>query len=265
MALIRVKSAGRVIEILEILAAHQQGMQHKDIAEGLLIPKGSLTKLLANLVESRYLSFDPAAKTYRLGSGVLALADAYLSGLDIVQAAQPIVRRLVARTGESVSLQVLEGRFAVVVHRQYGNQPMSFRLGIGARIPLYATASGKVLLAFSSREVIDAYLSAVELKPLTRATITDPALLLRELESIRSSGIAYSRQEQFEGLSSTAAPVFGLNRRATASMTIMYLNVRTPEIDWSVVENALREAADELSDRLGYRKGGLVRERCSRS
>jgi DNA-binding IclR family transcriptional regulator len=259
MAITKVKSASRVIQILDLLAFNKYGMHHKDLAEDLKIPKGSLTKLLANLVESRYLSFDPSSKSYKLGARVLGLANSYVSGLDVVQAAQPIVRNLVAKTDESASLVVLDGISALVVHRQYGNQPMSFRLGIGARIPLYATASGKALLAFMPKAEIDAYLSSVELKPLTHATITDSVILLRELDSIRAKGVAYCRQERFEGLSAIAVPVFGLHGRVSASLTVMYLNVRTPTINLSTLESALRKAADELSVCLGFQKDEFKR------
>lgn len=259
MTLIEVKSASRVVQILELLASSRCAMQHKNIVEELSIPKGSLTKLLANLVDSGYLSFDSASKTYKLGPRVLTLADSYLSSLDIVQTAQPIVRNLVAKTGESCSLAVLDGNSALVVHRQYGHQPMSFRLGIGARIPLYATASGKALLAFLSKEEIEGYLSSVELKPLTHATITDPSILLRELESVRSEGVAYSRQDRFEGLAAIAAPVFRLDGSVDAAIAVIYLNIRSGLIDFSALKDALGEASDELSKCLGFQRSGLKR------
>jgi DNA-binding IclR family transcriptional regulator len=259
MSVIKIKSASRVVEILELLAESKQGMKHKDIAEELAIPKGSLTKLLANLIDGRYLVFDSASKVYKLGSRVLELADSYLSGLDIVQTAQPIVRNLVARTGESCSLAVPDGNFAQVVHRQYGSQPMSYRLGVGARIPLYATASGKALLAYFSKKEMDEYLSSVELRPLTHATITDPEALLRELECVRAEGLAYSRQEQFEGLAAVAAPVFRSNGSIAASVTVMYLNIRSVSIDFSSLKDALWAACDELSTCLGFRRSGVKR------
>jgi DNA-binding IclR family transcriptional regulator len=259
MSVIRIKSASRVVEILELLAESRHGMKHKDIAEGLCIPKGSLTKLLANLVDRRYLTFEPASRVYKLGSRVLALADSYLSSLDIVQTAQPIVRMLVEKTGESCSLAVLDGNAALVVHRQYGIQPMSYRLQIGARIPLYATASGKALLAYWSKEDIETYLSSVELKPLTHATITDPAALLRELETIRAEQIAYCHQEQFEGLAAMAAPVFRRDGSVSASLALIYLNVRSGSLKGPEVKDALRAASEELSTRLGFQRGGFRR------
>jgi IclR family KDG regulon transcriptional repressor len=253
MTSIRVKSASRVIQILELLASNKYGMQHKRIVEELEIPKGSLTKLLANLLDTGYLSLDSGSKTYKLGPRVLALANSYLSGLDIVQIAQPILRNLAEKTGESVSLAVPDGNSALVVHRQYGSQPMSFRLGMGARIPMYATASGKAILAFLPKEKVEDYLSSEELKALTNWTITDPSSLLHELERVRNQGFAYSRQEQFEGLAAIAAPVFRSEGYVAGSVTVMYLNVRSETIHFHVLETALKEAANELSECLGYR------------
>jgi len=229
-------------------------MQHKRIVEELDIPKGSLSKLLSDLLDTGYLSFEPSTKTYKLGSRVLALANSYLSGLDIVQSAQPILRSLVEKTGESVSLAVPDGTSALIVHRQYGIQPMSFRLGMGARIPMYATASGKAMLAFFPKEKIEEYLSSVELKALTHSTITDPSSLLRELDRIRKRGLAHSRQEQFEGLAAISAPVFRSDGYLAGAVTVMYLNIRSESIQVHVLEAALLEAANELSECLGCRK-----------
>jgi DNA-binding IclR family transcriptional regulator len=258
MASTKVKSASRVIQILELLGSNKYGMQHKRMVDDLEIPKGSLTKLLANLLDTGYLSFDPGSKTYKLGSRVLALANSYLSGLDIVQAAQPILRNLVEKTEESASLAVPDRNSALIVHRQYGSQPMSFRLGLGARIPMYATASGKAILAFLPKEKVEDYLSSVELKALTHSTITDPSSLLRELERVRVQGLAYSRQEHFEGLAAIAAPVFRSDGYVAGSVTVMYLNIRSESIQVHVLETALKEAANELSECLGYRMNRSV-------
>lgn len=252
--MIKIKSANRVLEILELLASNRYGMKHKDIAEKLDIPKGSLSKLLNNLTDVGYSAFDAATKTYKLGSRVLGLADSYLSGLDVVQVAQPILRSLVTKTGESCSLAVPDGNAALVVHRQYGSQPMHYRLGIGARIPLYATASGKTILAFLSKEEIEQYMSKVELRPLTQATITDPAVLLRELETVRSELFAYSRQERFEGLSAMAVPVFRMDGSVAASVALIYLNTRSESVNGSDTKDAIREASAELSKCMGFQE-----------
>jgi len=89
---------------------------------------------------------------------------------------------------------------------------------------------------------------------LTRATITDASSLLRELESVRLEGIAYCWQEQFEGLSAVAAPVFRVNGRVGGAIAVMFLNIRGESIDFSALKGALREASDALSGHLGFRR-----------
>lgn len=248
----KIKSANRVIGILELLAPSGSGMKHKKIAEELDIPKGSLTKLLANLIDSSYLTFDSENKTYKLGSRILTLANSYISNLDIAQAAQPIIRDLVAKTDESCYLTIRDRNSALLVYRKYGKQPMSLRLEIGARIPLYATASGKAILAFLPKQEVDNYFSSVELRPFTHSTITDPATLLHELELVRSEQIAYSHEEQFEGLAGIAAPIFRSDGNVVASITIVYLSIRSKSVDVAAVKTALREASGELSKYLGF-------------
>ena len=252
MSTVIIKSANRVIEILELLASCDNGMKHKKIAEELNIPKGSLTKLLTNRVDRAYLTSDSEKKTYKLGSRVLTLANSYISNLDIAQAARPIIRHLVAKTDESSCLTILDRNSALLIYRKYGNQPMSLRLEIGARIPLYATASGKAMFAFLSKQEIDNYLSSVELRPFTHSTITDPAILLREFELIRSERMAYSQEEQFEGLSAIAAPIFRWNGSVIASISVLYLSIRSKSVNMAAVKSALREASDELSKCLGF-------------
>ena len=99
----------------------------------------------------------------------------------------------------------------------------------------------------------------MELTLLTHATITDPAGLQRELETVRSEEVAYSRQEQFEGLAAVAAPVFRSNGSVPASITIMYLNIHSGPIDLPALKHALWAASDELSTCLGFQRGGFMR------
>jgi len=136
---------------------------------------------------------------------------------------------------------------------------MHYRLGIGARIPLYATASGKTILAFLSKREIEQYISKEELRPLTQATITDSAVLLRELETVRSELLAFSRQERFEGLSAMAVPVFRMDGCVAASVALIYLSRRSESVNGSDTKDALREASDELSTRLGFQGNGFKR------
>ena len=99
-----VKSADRIIQILETIGLESGGSTHRDLWEALGIPKGSLSLLLSNLIDRDYVTFDAASKRYRLGPRLLVLAGRYLSTIDLVRIGIPILRELVAEVNEDGEL-----------------------------------------------------------------------------------------------------------------------------------------------------------------
>ena len=249
-----VKSADRVLLILELIARMKGGLKHIQIANSLKIPPSSLSKLLATLVANEYLAFDKEDKRYRLGPQILMLSTRYLADLDVVRFAQPIIDDLAYRTGESASLAIKKGAEAMFVCKQESSQAIISRLGLGERVPLYATAVGKVLLAYLPEEEIDQFFSSVEMTPLTKFTITDPRELLQEFNLIRKKNIAYSREEQIEGLFAIAAPVFDLASRVVAGITVVTPKVRFNRKKEALIRNMIMESATTLSQSLGFDK-----------
>ena len=129
-----------------------------------------------------YLILDAETRMYAIGPQVLVLANSYLSSMDIVRIAQPVVRETMIRTGESASLMIKRKNEGLIVCKENTAQPIVIaRLGLGERVPLYATAGGKAILAFLSSEETDQYLTSVELLSLTRNTKTHPDRVFHKL------------------------------------------------------------------------------------
>ena len=95
-----------------------------------------------------------------LGPQVLVIANRYLSGLDLVQLGHPIMKEMVAATGECVEIAVRRGEEMLVVGREDCSRPLRSVIPIGDRAPLHATAAGKAMLAFFPSEELDQYLAA---------------------------------------------------------------------------------------------------------
>jgi DNA-binding IclR family transcriptional regulator len=247
-----VRSAARAFQILELIGARREGLRQAEIAQALNIPKSTLSKLITSLVAGDYLTIDTRSRTYTIGPQVLVLANSYLSSLDVVEIAQPIVREAMMETGESASLMIKRGQEGLIVCKEKTAQPIIIaRLSIGDRVPLYATAGGKAILAFLSAEEVDQYLSSVQLTPLTETTITDPDILRRELNTIRARGLARCKEEQIEGLLAIAAPVFGWDSRVVASITVPFPRIRSNAERERNIENVLRESSAKISRKLG--------------
>jgi DNA-binding IclR family transcriptional regulator len=122
---------------------------------------------------------------------------------------------------------------------------------IGARMPAYATANGKVLLAFSSPERVSHYLETHELTRFTEKTIGTREEFLARLEGIRNTGYGVDDEESEIGLTCFAAPVRGLDGRIVASISVSGPAFRMTKNSDVLIESIIRTAKD-ISRELGY-------------
>ena len=105
-----VKSATRVIQILESVGARKNGISHAALSAALNIPKGSLSLLLADLVAHDFLSLRKEdERRYVIGPQLLVIAGKYLTDQDIVQLGRPIVHEVMNTTDESSALAIRKG------------------------------------------------------------------------------------------------------------------------------------------------------------
>ena len=86
-------------------------------------------------------------------------------------------------------------------------------------MPAESAALGKVILAFSRREVV-ARVLARGLQRQSAYTIVEPQAFVEHLRAIRSAGIAFDREETFIGVACVAAPVLGPDGTAVAAVSL---------------------------------------------
>jgi len=247
-----VKSANRVIQILKTVGSHPEGLAHSEIAETLEIPKSSLSALLVNLLDCEYLTIDNSTRRYTLGPQILVLAGRYLEKHDAVEQGHSLISELRQETGEVVSLAVPAGGEAIIVYRKEGLQPIVPSLQVGTRLPLYASAPGKCILAHYKDEKLEEYFASVALTPFTRNTVTDPKRLMVELRVIRGGGFGYNHEEYREGVMAIAAPVFDFYGQLVAALAIAAPTFRIDTAKEKYFEDKLGEITNRFSRRLGF-------------
>jgi DNA-binding IclR family transcriptional regulator len=142
---------------------------------------------------------------YRLGLRLLDLGVTVRDAMRLPTVARPEVTALAESSGESAALAVREDDEAAHADVRDADRN-DRRVRLGSRVPLHATATGKVLLAFRDPDARDAY-AADGLSRHTSRTVTDPADLRSDCRSIRDRGLAFDRGELFEGMRGVAAPV----------------------------------------------------------
>jgi IclR family pca regulon transcriptional regulator len=157
---------------------------------------------------------------FSLSPRILDLGYAFLSSLSLPEVAEPHLERLVAEVHESSSVSVLDGEDIVYVARVPTSRIMTVSINVGTRFPAYATSMGRVLLAALGDDELDAYLSRVELRPLSPRTVTSPAGLREELAKVRRQGWAMVDQELEAGLRSVGAPICDRSGKTVAALNL---------------------------------------------
>jgi IclR family acetate operon transcriptional repressor len=144
----------------------------------------------------------------RLGLRLFELGQLVPMQRTLREAAMPYMADLREVLRQTVSLAILEGHEVVYVEILRSASGPALPSRVGGRLPAHATGVGKVILAHSPREVVDAVFSQ-PLERLSARTITSRRVLGGELEKIRSCGTGFDREESGNGIVCSASPVFG--------------------------------------------------------
>ena len=155
---------------------------------------------------------------FHLAARTLQLGYSYLSSLPIVSLIQPRMSALSEKLNESCALSILEGTDAVCIARATARRLERDYMGVGTRLPAHATSSGKCSSARLAETGIRAlYDGHPKLPAVTPFTITDPNVLLQQVERARRDGWCYINQETALGIASLAVPIRSRARRAIRS------------------------------------------------
>src|SRR6476469_10172290 len=140
------QSVNRALTALE-LVADAGALGVSELGRQLGVHKATASRLAAVLAERGLLERDPLTARYRIGFGLVRLAGAAMSGLDLVRLARPILETLAERAREASNLGVRSGDDVVYVDQISGSRSIVTVSWVGRRTPMHATSNGKVLLA----------------------------------------------------------------------------------------------------------------------
>jgi IclR family acetate operon transcriptional repressor len=248
------QSVNRALTALELVAdAGELGVS--ELGRQLGVHKATASRLAAVLAERGLLERDPVTERYRIGFGLVRLAGAAMSGLDLVRLARPILETLAERVREASNLGVRSGDDVVYIDQIAGSRSIVTVSWVGRRTPLHCTSNGKVLLAFAEERERERFL-AEPLESYTSHTITDPTALRAELESIRRRGYGQAVEELEDGLNAVAAPVRQADGRVIAALGVSGPAFRMHAVDIPRIGLLTAEAAHAVSRQLGYVERG---------
>lgn len=210
--------ASRLLAVLAAFDTGHQRLQLAEIARRAGLPPATAHRLVAELhawgglVRAGDGRYEVGRRLWDIG---------ILAGVqrDLREAALPYLQDVHDTTGETVHLAVRDGESALYVERVVGRTSARVLSRTGTRLPLHATAVGKVLLASAPDDVTRAVLAAPA--RVTAWTITEPGRLAREIEQAARRGFARTSQEMTPGAWSVAVPVAPRDGTVVAALGVV--------------------------------------------
>ena len=237
----------RMFTLLEILANSEEAVSLKEISERSGLHPSTAHRILNDLGTGRFVE-RPAPGSYRLGMRLLELGNLVKARLNVREAALVPMRELHRLTQQPVNLSMRQGDEILYVERTYSERSgMQVVRSIGGRAPLHLTSVGKLFLASDDLQRLRAYATRTGLPGQTRNSITDLAVLERELSKARQYGFARDNEELELGVRCMAAGIFDDQSRLVAGLSISAPADRLDE-NWLP---KLQATAQEISVALG--------------
>jgi DNA-binding IclR family transcriptional regulator len=238
----------RLIRVLETFTPSRTVQTAAEIGRRAGLPASSAHRIVGELVDAGMLERDDDRRI-RIGMRLWELATRSSHALRLRQVALPFMERVQSRVREHTQLAILEQDEALFLERLSSPDSGSNVTRVAGRLPLHASSSGLVLLAYAERALQERILAG-PLPPVSAETITDPTELRRKLAEVRAVGHATAPGYIEEVSTGVAVPVHDETGNVAAALSVV-LRRGDP------TEPALREllaAARDIERGLGGRR-----------
>ena len=180
--------------------------------------KSTTYRLLSTLVFLNVIHQNENEK-YCLGSKLFELGNRVSLYKSLITATNQPIKNVALEIQETVLLSILKEHQVFYINKADSLQGLKISTSIGSYQPIHATASGKLLLAFSSIEKQEKYFKKNNFTKFTKKTITKIPDLKTELHIIKKQGYALDLEELELGLICIAIPIYNKKGNTIASIS----------------------------------------------
>lgn len=251
-----VRALERALAILAQFSPERPRLGLSELSRTLRLSKATILRLLRTLESHGMVRQRLEDRSFTLGPGAIRLGALALRHTGLLEVSRPHVSRLRALTGETVCLFMVSGNDRICVDVVPSQHDLRMTLDVGTMRPLHAGAAGKVLLAAMPPRDAERILLRGQLSRLTPGTVTNPAVLLRQLQQIRRDGFATTHDEAVEGAAAVAAPVFDRDETLVAAVNVLGPRLRMTDQVIREIVPAVKAAAQAISRELGSQQDG---------
>jgi DNA-binding IclR family transcriptional regulator len=242
--------------LLEVLAHAEDSMPLTALSAGAGMTASKAHRYLTSFIRVGLVEQDSDNGRYNLGPMARDVGLAALRRLDVVREAHRTMTALRDKLEENIVLSVWDEGAPAVVRVEENARALSVRVRLGARLPLLSSSTGQVYAAWMSPAIIAPYVEkelAVPDGPAAHIGLRSKQDVELMVAEVRRRGVSSVVSGVLEGISAVCAPVFRYPNTLAAALTVVGIG----KLDTSIpgrVTDALRDAAAELSTRLGAEK-----------
>ena len=215
----RLSSVDHALELL-LLFRTKPALRVSEVADQLDVARSTAHRLLGMLVHRQFAVQDPATRAYRPGPRLMEIGLAAIGALDVRARMRPYLSEIAARTGETVSLLVLEGDQVHFIDSIESQRVVRVGSRFDARMPAHATSAGKAMLAVLTADELFAIYPNEKLVTVTECTLATRTQLLATLDLVRGAGFAVNFGESETGLGAIGMAVLDADDRPAAGLTV---------------------------------------------
>lgn len=239
-----VGTVARALSVLKVIAEADAAIGVKDVASSLNLPMSTSHRLLDLLQREGFVAKDSERRRYRVGPEFFRLANIVGQDSTLATVVQPALERLTEETGEtSLFAMHVSGKHSMCFASKCDSpHTLRFRVGLYEELPLIWGAAGLAILAFLPSEVQAAALKNAAPSPLTGRRL-NRAEFLAELEKVKASGVAITRNDALPDAAEIAAPVYSGSNHIVGSIMLAIPAPRFSQSKIKLYAEMVRNAA----------------------
>lgn len=242
----------RAIEILEILSKNRDGYTLAELSTLLESPKSSVFDIVKTLVYKNMIIEDnnKGITRYKVGLQTFLIGSSYLKNTDMVNLAKNDLIDLANKMNATTFMAILDDHKVTYLYKYESENTIITTANIGSRKSVHSAALGKVMLAFSSDEVLSQTIKNTDFVAYTENTITSVEKYLEVLKDVRIKGYAVSDREDTMQQIAAAAPLF--DQTGSVKGAISCVGFYESNINLDDLGEIVKGVAKQISTKMGY-------------
>lgn len=250
-----IQAVSHALDLLEQFHGDVDELGVTELSKRLKLHKNNVFRLLATLESRGYIEQNRVTENYRLGLKTLELGQTFIKQMGLLRQSRPVLESLVRECNETTYVAILKEFHIVYLDVVETDLTVRVVPRVGARLPAYCTAAGKIQIAYMTDEELENYLPTKELKRFTPNTITDRDELKKHLQQVAELGYAIDNEELDIGVRCVGAPIRDYTRRIIGAVSISGPSMRFTDdrMDKELIP-LVKRAGEEISTKLGFHK-----------